>query len=181
MKNARTLTHYLAGAAFRSAEADGTTAATGKALAQAAAILRAQPRLRQVLLHPRLPVDRREGLLELLGPLTGTARGVLGVLVTRRALGQAAAVARSFAALAEAHAATVPVQVESAAALSRADAVALQGILERGLGRSVRLSVTVRRTLLGGLRIRAGEMVIDGSVAGALDRLGRELVPASIS
>lgn len=175
MKRGRALIHDLAGAAFRAAEADGSTEATGKALTHAAGVLRAHPRLRQSLLDPRLTADGRAGLLDLLGPLPDTARGLLGALTTRRRLGDAAAVARAYAALAAARATTVPVEVETAAPLSRADAARLQDVLARSLGRAVALSIVTRRSLLGGLRIRAGELVIDGSVQGGFDRLAREL------
>lgn len=181
MKGSRALAHDLAAAGFRQAEADGTTAATGKALDRAAEVLREHPRLRQVLLHPHLSAAQRDAGLALLGTLTGAARGVLGALVTRRRLDAATAVARGFAAMQAARAAVVPVRVETAAALGRADAARLKDVLERGLGRKVSLAVTLRRSLLGGLRIRAGELVIDGSVAGAFDRLEQALVPGSLS
>ena len=47
--------------------------------------------------------------------------------------------------------------------------------LRKRLGREVELSCTIDRELLGGAIIRAGDLVIDGSVRGKLERLGSAL------
>jgi len=47
--------------------------------------------------------------------------------------------------------------------------------LRRRLGRDVTLTCTTDAALLGGAIIRAGDLVIDGSVRGKLDRLGTAL------
>ena len=47
--------------------------------------------------------------------------------------------------------------------------------LRKRLGREVELSCSIDRDLLGGAIIRAGDLVIDGSVRGKLERLGSAL------
>ena len=47
--------------------------------------------------------------------------------------------------------------------------------LKKRLGRDVTLTCSTDATLLGGAIIRAGDLVIDGSVRGKLDRLGAAL------
>jgi len=48
--------------------------------------------------------------------------------------------------------------------------------LRKRLGRDVELSCSTDAELLGGAIIRAGDLVIDGSVRGKLQRLGTALI-----
>jgi len=70
---------------------------------------------------------------------------------------------------------TVDVEVISAVPLSAAQAEKLSGALTARLKRRVRMQNSVDATLLGGAVIRAGDLVIDGSLKGRLERLGTEL------
>lgn len=55
----------------------------------------------------------------------------------------------------------------------------LRGALERRTGRTIRLEHTVDPALLGGLVVRSGDTVIDGSLRTRLRALGRRLAVAS--
>jgi F-type H+-transporting ATPase subunit delta len=70
---------------------------------------------------------------------------------------------------------TVDVEVISAVALDFTQAETLAGALSTRLKRRVRMQNSVDATLLGGAVIRAGDLVIDGSLKGRLERLGTEL------
>ena len=70
---------------------------------------------------------------------------------------------------------TVDVEVISAVPLSAAQADKLSQALRTRLKRQVRMQNSVDATLLGGAVIRAGDLVIDGSLKGRLQRLGTEL------
>jgi len=70
---------------------------------------------------------------------------------------------------------TVDVEVISAIALSGAQADKLAQALSTRLKRTVRMQNTVDATLLGGAIVRAGDLVIDGSLKGRLQRLATEL------
>ncbi len=50
--------------------------------------------------------------------------------------------------------------------------------IKRKLGREVTVTWTLDASLLAGARIRAGDMVIDASVTGELDRLRHALIAA---
>lgn len=65
--------------------------------------------------------------------------------------------------------------VVSAFALDEAEQDRLAESLQKTLGKKVRLEVTVDRSLIGGVVIRAGDKVIDGSVKGRLQRLAKRL------
>jgi F-type H+-transporting ATPase subunit delta len=70
---------------------------------------------------------------------------------------------------------TVDVEVVSAVALNAAQAEKLTAALSTRLKRQVRMQNSVDSTLLGGAVVRAGDLVIDGSLKGRLERLATEL------
>lgn len=174
----RALQHEVALSAFRRAELAGDVEATGKTLKRAGTVVGRHFELRQVLLHPSLPVERKMELLRSLVPLVGTAEAVVRAVLERRFAGILPGVARLFSSIAEAQSATTAVRIEAAAPLSKPEVARIQETLERSMHRPVKLKVVTRRELIGGLRVVAGELVIDGTVKGALDRLERELLTA---
>jgi len=70
---------------------------------------------------------------------------------------------------------TVDVEVVSAVALDAAQRGKLEGALSRRLKRQVRMHATVDAALIGGAIVRAGDLVIDGSIRGRLERLATAL------
>ena len=69
----------------------------------------------------------------------------------------------------------VHVQVTSAYPLESGERDALSARLQKRFGREVDLEVEVDDSLIGGVVIRAGDEVIDGSVRGRLEQLGKQL------
>jgi F-type H+-transporting ATPase subunit delta len=70
---------------------------------------------------------------------------------------------------------TEEVEVISAVPLNDAQAQKLEQALSARLKRRVRMRTAVDATLLGGAVVRAGDLVIDGSLKGRLERLATEL------
>ncbi|NND59370.1 MAG: F0F1 ATP synthase subunit delta [Gammaproteobacteria bacterium] len=66
---------------------------------------------------------------------------------------------------------TIDVEVVSAAPMSDTHQHELVNSLRRRLGREVRLQTSIDPSLIGGAIIRAGDLVIDGSLRGRLDQL----------
>jgi F-type H+-transporting ATPase subunit delta len=67
------------------------------------------------------------------------------------------------------------VEVVSATALDGAQQSRLAAALRTRLNREVRLTCSVDATLIGGALVRSGDMLIDGSLRGKLERLETEL------
>jgi F-type H+-transporting ATPase subunit delta len=67
------------------------------------------------------------------------------------------------------------VQVTSAVSLSESQRTKLAEALKTRFKRDVRMTTAVDPNLLGGAVIRAGDLVIDGSINGRLQRLASEL------
>jgi F-type H+-transporting ATPase subunit delta len=70
---------------------------------------------------------------------------------------------------------TLEVLVTTAYPLDRAQQESLETALKRKLGREVRITSRQDPELIGGIHVRAGDMVIDGSIAGQLGKLANEL------
>lgn len=69
----------------------------------------------------------------------------------------------------------VDVDVASAYELSEEEKAKLSKTLDATLGRQSKLTVSVDKTLIGGVYIRAGDRVIDASVRGQIERLAKSL------
>ncbi|MDO6497039.1 F0F1 ATP synthase subunit delta [Photobacterium sanguinicancri] len=70
---------------------------------------------------------------------------------------------------------TVEACVVTAEPLDEQQANSLSQALERKLNRTVSLTCQVDKSLVGGIKITAGELVIDGSLKSAIDRLAIRL------
>ncbi len=69
----------------------------------------------------------------------------------------------------------VDVEVMTAYPLSEGDKETLISALEKNLGKKVYLQEVQDRGLIGGVVIRAGDKVIDGSLKGRLERMAKKL------
>lgn len=87
-------------------------------------------------------------------------------------LGEIAALYEHFRAEAEN---TVEAQLVSAQEVSEAQQSSIAKALEKRLGRTVKLVCKVDASLIGGAVIRAGDLVIDGSLRGRLNKLSTAL------
>lgn len=73
------------------------------------------------------------------------------------------------------HEGTLDVQVTTAFPLAQAQEQRLADALKKKLGREIRITSDRDPELIGGFHLRAGDMVIDGSVSGQLGQLANEL------
>lgn len=118
-------------------------------------------------------------LLDSIVPLSGPARDLVEALVVRRSLSVLAGVVRAYRSLAERKSPEVRATVSVAAGLSAGEMAQVRTVLERALGKRVRLAMRTDRDLVGGMLIQVGETIVDGTVKGAFDRLERQLVQAA--
>ena len=80
-------------------------------------------------------------------------------------------VAAQFSELKAEHEKTISVDVTSAVELTAEQQTTLGAALEKRLARKVKLNCKIDANVVSGLVIKAGDMVIDGSVRGKLNRL----------
>ncbi len=169
MSQALTLARPYARAAFAIARESATLPAWSDALGFAARVA-ADARIAALLGNPRLT---REDTVALLAPDgAGEAfTGFLGVLFENRRLPLLAEIAGLYDALRFEAERVVKAKVTSAAALPAAELETIKAALRKRFGREVEVEAAVDEGLIGGAVIDAGDVVIDGSLRGKLDRL----------
>lgn len=131
--------------------------------------------------NPRVRVGE---LVELLAGVAAGAgvtvgaeeRNFLRLLAESRRLRLLPEIAAQFEALRADVENTLDVEVTTAMALSAAQRTALAAALARRFERQVRIEEKVDGSLIGGAVVRAGDLVIDGSLAQRLQRLEQQIL-----
>lgn len=147
--------------------------ASWSGMLQLAAVIAADADVRSLLGNPRLGSGQ---LAELFHDVGGAAfdehgKNFLSLLADNGRLDVVTEIAALFEVLKAEHEKSVDVRVTAAAELSADLKAKLAAKLEAKLQRKVNLSYDINSELLGGVIIRAGDMVIDGSVRGKLGEL----------
>jgi F-type H+-transporting ATPase subunit delta len=107
--------------------------------------------------------------------LNDKAANFVRVLSANRRLGLLPEIATLYEIMRREAEGSVQAELVSAFPATEAQQAEVIASLRRRLGRDVTLTCTTDAALLGGAIIRAGDLVIDGSVRGKLDRLGTAL------
>lgn len=130
--------------------------------------------------HPALGRGQlADDLIAALGDKLDTqARNLLKLLTEYDRLRLAPAIAAEFEALRADAERRVEVEIATAAPVDPAQQTTLVEAIKRKLGREVDVTWTTDESLLAGALIRAGDLVIDASVTGELDRLRHALIAA---
>ena len=169
MSQALTLARPYARAAFGAGHDQGRLAAWSQALAFSAQVA-SGPRVSGLLLNPELADG---DAVALLAPPDADAAYTrfLALLAQAGRLPLLVEVAGLFEQLRAEDQRVVRATVTSATALSASQVEDLRAALKRRFGREVELETAVDASLIGGAVIDAGDVVIDGSLRGKLDRL----------
>jgi len=135
------------------------------------------PGLSGLLANPRLTsAQKTELMLEIgAGRLDDEGQNLVKLLAQNGRLGIAADIADAYERRKAEHEGTVDVHVTTAFELKPAQETQLSDALKAKLGREIRITNEVDPELIGGFRLRAGDMVIDGSVSGQLSQLAHKL------
>ena len=111
-------------------------------------------------------------VIELLGEAVGDEpKNLVRLLAQNRRLQALSAISEQYEILRAEAERTIRAELESALPISDEEQHRIAGALKTRLGREVELVVTTNRELVGGAVIRAGDLVIDGSIRARLERL----------
>ncbi|MCX5787206.1 MAG: ATP synthase F1 subunit delta [Elusimicrobia bacterium] len=134
------------------------------------------PRL-GALKNPTLPAREKKALVLAAAPgLSTRTRGFLDLLIDKKRIGVLPAVVGDVGRIVDEKAGRVRAQVRSAAELSPAELQTLAQRLKRFIGKDVVVEAKVDPELLGGVVVRMGDLVLDGSIQGKLRDLAAKLV-----
>jgi len=154
----------------------------GQELAALAAQVESLPGLAQALSSPTVARSKKTKLIETLLSGAGADRLIANLLSTmarRDRLGALGPVAEAYAQAVDAHEGIEPAEVASAEPLGERQQQKLSERLAALTGKRVRLSYRAEPAILGGLVVRIGNRIYDGSVVKQLDQLKERLLGAA--
>jgi F-type H+-transporting ATPase subunit delta len=175
-----TLARPYAKAAFELAQEGRTLEAWSEVLATLSA-LSADASVKEMFTSPKAsPALRATVLLELAAKagekLDQQAKNFVSLLAENRRLGLLPEIAADFERLRAEAENTLDVELRAAMPVGAAEQKLISEALHKKLGRTITLKYVEDKTLIGGAVLRAGDLVIDGSVRERLSRLTAELI-----
>lgn len=177
MKDVRVAKRY-AGALFAVAERDGILDAVTADLALISRFIAEIPYLRAALLQPFTADATKFKIADdaFGGRVNGSSLSFVKLLIKKRREELIEECIREFRVLLAVHNNTVDAEATTAIPLSPEQAQRLTESLHTLTGKTVNLTTSIDAALVGGVVVRMGDTVIDGSVRGKLERLERQLM-----
>lgn len=171
-----TIARPYAKAAFEYALENRNLSGWSDMLGYAAAVASDQAMV-QCLDNPQLTFEQKSEIFNSVceGNADASSRNFICQLAQNKRLSILPEIYALFVALVAEQEKTVDVNIQTAYALSDEQAEKITQALNRRLGRKVNLQSEIDKRLLGGMIIRAGDMVIDGSIRGKIARLNQQI------
>jgi F-type H+-transporting ATPase subunit delta len=168
-------------AAFQVAMRDSAVEAWRSELHLAATIV-AVDRIGRALANPSIPLEERTATAEVtFGPIVGRpVLNLIGLMLRRGRIEELPRLAAEFRRLDNERRGITLATATSASPLTPDEGRALMERLEQLTGGSVELDTQVDSSLLGGLVVRVGDRLIDGSVRSRLERLRNQLASGAL-
>jgi F-type H+-transporting ATPase subunit delta len=168
-------------AAFQIAQRDDTVETWRKEL-DAAASIAADPRVGRILANPAVALEERNDRADrVFGKVAGPpVRNLIKLMIRRGRIHQLPRLAAEFRRLDNARQGITLATATSAAPLTKDEVEALTRRMEQFAGGRIELDLQVDPSLLGGVVVRVGDRLIDGSVRGRLERLRNRLVSGAL-
>jgi F-type H+-transporting ATPase subunit delta len=177
MAGRETAARRYAEAAFEVGLRDGTVETWRQEL-DAAALVVEDERIARLLGNPAIAEETRLDLAQsTFGRIVSRpVLNLIGLMLRRGRIDELPRVAAEFRRLDNVRQGITPATATSAVPLSEDEVRAVTARLEEMTGGRVDLDLAVDPDLLGGLVVRVGDRMIDGSVRGRLERLRNQLV-----
>jgi F-type H+-transporting ATPase subunit delta len=161
-------------AAF-SIAAEANTVETWRAELQDVAAVLTESRMAPVLADSRLSLAEREAMLARALDVSPMVMNLAKLLVAKGRSPEARAVANAFARIADEAAGIAHAEITTAVPLSDDQLQAIASQLSRSLGKQVDAVGAVDPSIIGGIVLRVGDRLVDGSIRTRLKSLRQEL------
>jgi F-type H+-transporting ATPase subunit delta len=171
------IARVYATALYEAAEEEGRVEEVRRDLGEFVGAVEASGELRRLLATQEISdAKKKDVLLELTQGGDELVRNLLRILVDKSREGEVAGIYRAFVGLVERAQGLVHVQVVSAVPLAPSIEEVLRAKIASSLGKTVELTLSVDKEILGGLRLRIGDKVADATVRHRLERLRESLI-----
>jgi F-type H+-transporting ATPase subunit delta len=150
---------------------------TGKTLAEAqelATLVAESRELREVWETPSIPAEQKRAVLDAIAAREGFSRitrNFVAVLIDHRRIAFLAPIVKQFEVEIDQRMGFAKAEIASAHELDGAERRSLENELDKLTGKKVRARYLRDASLLGGVVVRLGSTIYDGSVKGQLERI----------
>jgi F-type H+-transporting ATPase subunit delta len=137
--------------------------------------------LRRVWESPAIASQQKTAVLDAIASHISAfkaLRNFMAVLIDHRRIPMLNEIARQFALALDAQLGFVEAEISSARQLSGEEKRDLESRVERLTGKRVRAHYASDPGLLGGVKVRVGSTIYDGSIRGQLEKMKQELITA---
>lgn len=174
---ASALAQTYARALFDLTQEEGATAEVAHELEQLAQLLQSADDLRALFEHRTIAADRRAATLRNVfeSHVSDITFRFLMVLNDKSRLDQLASIQIAFDQLVKEMRGEVDVELHSAQPLDASQAANVAARISEAIGKTAQLSLKTDPSLIGGLKIRIGDRLIDSSVSSKLRRMQNQL------
>jgi len=179
--SAENVARVYARALFDAARDAGAVEPVGRDLGDFVAALAASASLRDVLADPQIDASAKQRILaEITREGQPLVANTLQLLLERGRFGLVAELRAAYEVLAAIAADLVKVEVTSAVELTAAAREKIAARVAGTAGRHVELAARVDPDIIGGLVLRVGDVIVDGSVQARIRQLRRRLATAEL-
>ncbi|MDI6827573.1 MAG: F0F1 ATP synthase subunit delta [Armatimonadota bacterium] len=172
------LARRYAGALFAAAKASDCIDLVESDLGLVTYSLENVPQLAEVLKQPLIPIERKKEIVKDIfsGRVQELTLDFLDLVIEKRREFILTEVEKEYVKLANEYRGVLPIKVTSAVPLTSDEKSMLRTKLEAFTGKRVELELHEDPSLIGGLVVRIGDTVIDGSVKGYLESLKNQML-----
>lgn len=176
MSDISTLARPYARAVFETARDNSSLPNWSEALALMS-VVASDPTMNDVLDNPKMTKAQKGEIFADVcsDKIDDAAKNLIALLAENNRLSICAAIAEQFEVLKSADEGVVDAEVTSAMPLDSDQESALKESLKKKLGSDVSLTISVDESLIGGVIVKAGDMVIDGSIRSQIAALSNAL------
>jgi F-type H+-transporting ATPase subunit delta len=135
--------------------------------------------LKELLLNPSIPTKKRVSILDTVNARIGCGpkvRNFLAVLIRHERLGSLREILQEYRLEMNRRLSISDVEVVTARLLAAPDRAALESQVTELAGNRVNATFREDKSLIGGVIVRIGSTIYDGSVRGRLERLKEQLI-----
>ena len=168
---------------LETAKADGSDTKVGESLSELSSAFRASDNLYKTLLNPMYPIENRLNIVAEIASKVNAgkpATNLLSALVKNRKIRLIEPISDAYLALLDADAGRLNVTVESATALNDDAKKSITDKLKAETKKDIILTATENKDLIGGIVIRVGNTILDGSLKTQLKNINERLLEGAI-
>lgn len=169
-------------ALFEAASEKKTIDATEKELAEVVKAINENEGFKKLLSHPKISAQEKKQMLETLfaREISASTGNFLNIVIERGREGQLNEILDNFIEMANEVRGIADATVITAKQLSETEANKLADAFGRQLNKKLRVKTEVNPAIIGGVIVRIGDTLYDGSISGKLSRLTQQIKQAQV-